>query len=145
MSLKRGGTVVDTLFIGLQPRTVPFQGETEPRGMVYSITKDQNEIFGAPLVTLTAGTTYKFVIDTPGHPFYITTDPMGAGVLRQPIQSMIGSIDITPESTGEKGNVGIEKGVLTWTPSREHAQMKLYYHCNFHPYMGNSIVVQLPE
>lgn len=143
MSIKRGETVIETLYIGLQKRTTPLPGDAEPQGLVYNITKDHKEFYGAPYITLVAGTTYKFVIDTPGHPFYITTDANGGGVISKPSMSMIGAIDIEPESTGEKGNVGIEKGVLTWTPERAHAQMKLYYQCNYHKNMGNEVIVKL--
>jgi hypothetical protein len=141
MSVQRGETRLDILYIGLQPRKVPVEGESSE--FVYSITKDKVDIFHAPNVTLCCGTTYRFVIDTPGYPFYITTDPAGGGVFLNPSISYIGSIEITPENTDEKGNVGLEKGVLTWTPESAHSQMTLYYQSNFHSYAGNRIIVKL--
>lgn len=144
MSIRRGETVVDTLYIGLQKRQHPLPGQKEPEGNVYSITKDKITVYGMPICTLTAGVTYNLVIDCPGNPFYITTDVQGGGVLRTPIQSMAGAIEIVAENTAEKGNVGIEKGTLTWTPSRDHSQMKLWYQCNYYTNMGNQIVVNLP-
>lgn len=141
MSVQRGETRLDILYIGLQPRKVPVKGESSE--FVYSITKDKVEVFGCPLVTLTVGTTYRFVIDTPGYPFYITTDPEGGGIFRSPPLSFVGSIEITPENTEEKGNVGLEKGVLTWTPESAHSQMTLYYQSNFHSHAGNQIIVRL--
>jgi hypothetical protein len=145
--LKRGETKVDTLYVGIAPRTIPFPDGRAPgeKDMLYTITKDQQTVYNVPHVTLDVGITYLFVVNTPGYPFYITTDAQGGGVLRQPIQSMSGSIEIIPECTGEKGNVGMEKGSLRWTPSREHSQMKLFYQCNYYPFMGNSISVRLPE
>ena len=143
MSLKRGETAIDTLYVGLQNRTLAAPGETEPKGFVYTITKDQVQIFGAPFITLEVGKTYRFIIDTPGHPFYITDDVAGGGVMSKPMMSMIGAITIEPECTGDKGNVGIEKGILTWTPDSLHSQMTLYYQCNFHKYMGNRIYVNM--
>lgn len=145
MSFRRGERTVDTLYVGLQKRTIPLPGQVEPQGMIFTISKDQKEVYGCPYVTLNVGTTYRFVIDTPKHPFYITTDSEGGGVLRKPLQSLVGVIEIVPETTGEEGNVGIEKGILTWTPSIEHAQMKLFYQCNFYPSMGNSIWVKAGE
>lgn len=144
MSFRRGETVVDTMYVGLQKRQQPLPGQKEPQGNVYTITKDKVTVYGAPFITMDSGTTYHFVIDCPGHPFYITTDSQGGGVMRNPIQSLVEAIEIVPENTEEKGNVGIEKGVLTWTPSREHSQMKLFYQCNYYPSMGNQIIVKLP-
>lgn len=142
MSVRRGEDRTDTLYIGLQPRKLPIEGEEDSSEMVYSISKDQVEIFGCPFVTLSCGTTYRFVIDTPGYPFYITTDPVGGGIFRQPVLSYVGSIEITPENSDEKGNVGLEKGVLTWTPESAHSQMTLYYQSNFHHHAGNQIIVK---
>jgi len=145
MSIKHGDTKIEVFYVGTQPRKVPIPGEKEAHGEVFTITKDNKEYYGSPYITLVSGNTYKFVINTPGYPFYITTDPVGAGVIRRPSQSLIGAITINPESTSEKGNVGIEKGELTFTPDRLHADMKIYYQSNFHKNMGNEIIVRLPE
>lgn len=140
MSLKRGETKTDYLYIGLEKREVlPGQKPISP--FVYSITKDNQTIYRAPYVTVEVGTIYHFIIDTPGHPFYITTHPRGGGVSAGPTQSMAGAIEIVAESTGQLGNVGIEKGTLCWIPSALHSQMKLFYQCNYYPDMGNSIIV----
>lgn len=143
MSVQRGDNKIDVLYVSLVQRKVPAPGEKEPEGMVYAISKDKIEVYGAPYITMTVGTTYRFVIDTPGYPFYITTDPAGGGLFRNPPLSYIGAIEITPENTDEKGNVGLEKGVLTWTPESAHSQMTLYYQSNFHSYAGNQIIVKL--
>lgn len=142
MSVKRGETKYDTLYIGLQKRVNPTPNETSE--MVYAITKDHKEVYGKPFVTLLVGTTYRFVIETPGHPFYITTDELGGGAIRDPPLSYVGSIEVVPENTDEKGNVGITKGVLTWSPAAEHTQMKLFYQSNFHQGAGNQIIVKYP-
>lgn len=143
MSITHGDAKLEIFYIGLQKRQHPTKDETSE--FVYTITKDHNEYYGKPFITLNAQSTYKFVINTPGHPFYITTNAVGGGVLNKPVQSLLGAISIISESVMEKGNVGIEKGELTWTPSREHAQMKLYYQSNFGRYMGNEIIVRLVD
>lgn len=142
MSIKSGDSNPEVLYIGLKKRTIPLEGESIPQGFVFTISKDEIEIYGAPILTLNAESTYQFVIDTPGYPFYITTSNVGGGVNLDPPQSLIGQIEIVPQTSGELSNVGIEKGVLTFTPSRDHTQMKLYYQSNFHPHAGNSLVVK---
>lgn len=142
MSVRRGETKYDTIYIGLQKRSNPTPQETSE--FVFAVTKDHKEVFGKPFCTLLVGTTYRFVIETPGHPFYITTDELGGGAIRDPPLSYLGSIEITPENTDEKGNIGITNGILTWTPSSEHTQMKLYYQSNFHYGVGNQIIVKYP-
>jgi len=144
MSIRQEGHVIETLYVGVQPRKVPLPGETEPKGSVYNISVDKIEIFGAPILTLIVGNTYRFVIDTPGHPFYISMDEHGAGMMRTPTLSLIGAIEIPIETSESKGNVGIEKGILVWSPRPEHAQIKLYYQCNYHKNMGNAINIVLP-
>jgi hypothetical protein len=145
MSLKRGENVNDYLYIGLAERTIPLPGQKKASGLIYTVTRDHIEIYRAPFITLDVGVTYHFVIDTPGHPFYITTDDKGGGVQLEPVQSMIGAIQITPETTQELGNVGITKGTLKWTPNRDHNQMTLFYQCDYHPSMGNTIHVRFSE
>ena len=145
MSVQRGGSKVDTLYVGLRERKLPVEGDNDPSEMVFSVSKDNVEVFGKPFISLAVGTTYRFVIDTPGYPFYITTDPFGGGIFRKPPMSYVGSIEITPENTDEKGNVGLEKGVLTWTPESAHSQMTLYYQSNFHHDAGNQIIVKQDE
>lgn len=139
MSIRRAGQTVETLYVGTQDRKIPFPGEKVPKGSVYSVTMNKQEIYGCPIITLNVGQRYKFIIDTPGHPFYITTDPNGGGMSKK--ASMIGSIEIQIETAESLGNVGIEKGVLVWTPTSDHAQMQLFYQCNYHKSMGNKINV----
>jgi hypothetical protein len=135
MSIRREEQVIETLYIGIQPRRVPAPGEVVPTGNVYNITADKNEIYGAPIVSVTVGKTYRFEIN-------ISSDAVGGGALRN--LSLVGAIEIQIESPESKGNVGIEKGILVWTPKKEHTQMDLYYQCNYHKYMGNKINVTMP-
>lgn len=144
MSIRQEGQKIETLYVGVQPRKVPAPGELKPHGSVYNITSDQIEIFGAPILTLVIGNTYRFIIDAPGHPFYITTDSTGGGATRNPSMSLTGAIEIPIEERNSKGNVGIEKGNLVWTPRKDHMEMKLFYQCNFHKHMGNIINVIEP-
>jgi hypothetical protein len=142
MSIRKEEQIIETLYIGVQSRKVPAPGEIKPIGNVYNITADRNEIFGAPVVTVIVGRTYRFEIDAKNYPFYITTDPVGGGALKN--LSLVGAIEIPIEAPESKGNVGIEKGLLVWTPKKEHTQMELYYQCNYHKYMGNKINVVMP-
>ncbi len=73
-------------------------------------------------ITLTRGVTYTFGIDTPGHPFYLTTDPTGG-----------------PGAPGEitSGVMGsqTQTGTLTFTPGASTPAL-IYYQCAVHPDMG---------
>uniref|UniRef100_A0A6C0CF50 Blue (type 1) copper domain-containing protein n=1 Tax=viral metagenome TaxID=1070528 RepID=A0A6C0CF50_9ZZZZ len=73
----------------------------------------------APRLTLTAGETYTFRLNTPGHPFHITSNPLG----------------------GEKNNTGQETGDFTWTPTLGDVGKSLYYQCTKHIKMGYKIRV----
>lgn len=75
---------------------------------------------------LTAGETYKFIINTPGHPFYITSDPFG------------GSKDPASKDPEVKK---VEVGELLYTPKQEDVGKSLYYQCSIHPKMGYKICV----
>lgn len=110
---------------------------------IYEISMDGREFYGKPIITVNVGKTYIFEIDTPKCPFYITTDSVGGGFNESEFLSMRGAIDIIPENTNEKGNIGIEKGTLTWIPKYTHSEMKLYYQCNFYSGLGNEIKVVL--
>ena len=75
---------------------------------------------------LTAGRTYKFIINTPGHPFYITDDPFG------------GSSDPKASDPNVKK---VDKGELQKKKKKEDVGMNLYYQCAIHPKMGYKIWV----
>lgn len=95
--------------------THPYTGLGNPVGYVI------NGIQGDEL-TLVRGTTYTFSIDTPGHPFYLTTDPVGgAGAPGE----------ITTGVTGSLTDVG----TLTFTPGASTPNL-IYYQCGVHQYMG---------
>lgn len=79
---------------------------------------------------LTAGRTYKFIIDTPGHPFYITENPFGG-------KNDPRSSDVTVEK--------VEKGILSYTPKQEDVGKNLFYQCAKHPKMGYKIWVSSPK
>ncbi len=71
-------------------------------------------------LTLVRGVTYTFAINAPGHPFYISTDPDGAG-----------AGEVTSGVTGSQTDFGI----LTFTPNVGHPNL-LYYQCYAHLNMG---------
>lgn len=76
-----------------------------------------------PRLVLTAGVTYTFRINAPGHPFYITRSPLG----------------------GEKHHPGLEHGDLQWTPAAGDVGKPYYYQCAQHIKMGYKIRIILPS
>jgi hypothetical protein len=114
-----------------------------PGQAIYSITMDDNEFYGKPELTLRVGNTYRFEIDTPQFPFYITSNSSGGGTKNTPPESMIGVIQINAENNEALSNIGIVKGVLVWTPELIHTEMDLYYQCNYFPDMGNNLRVTI--
>ncbi len=107
--------------------TVATKTSSDPYfGMGNTVTYVINGTQG-PTLTLTHGQTYTFGIDTPGHPFYISTEPIGG-------DNYAG--EYTAGVTGSR----TEFGLLTFTaPS---TAMTLYYDCGVHQYMGGVINVQ---
>jgi hypothetical protein len=67
---------------------------------------------------------YKFIIDTPGYPFYLSTDKIATGA---------GNIG-TPQTP-------IEKGEIIWTP-KELTNQPIYYHCSIQPNMSGKIIIK---
>ncbi len=86
-----------------------------------------NGVQGATL-TLNKGQTYTFSINTAGHPFYISTDPVG------------GAGSTGEWTVGVMGN-GTDVGQLTFTPDAS-APATLYYVCGVHQYMGGTINIR---
>jgi len=78
-----------------------------------------------PAITLTRGRTYTFTVNAPGHPFYIKT-----------IQG-IGTVN--PYNTGVTNN-GAFNGTVTFTVPQDAPDL-LYYNCEFHAVMTNTITV----
>ena len=90
-------------------------------GSGVSIGYTINGVQGKEL-TLTRGHTYTFGIDTPGHPFYLTTDPVGgAGAPGEITAGVMGS--------------QTQSGTLTFTPDASTPSL-IYYQCAVHQYMG---------
>ena len=80
-------------------------------------------------LTLVRGVTYTFNINTtPAHPFYISSDPNGAG-----------ANEITNGVTGSQTTFG----TLTFTPNGTHPAL-LYYQCYNHQNMGWKINIVNP-
>lgn len=75
-------------------------------------------------VTVRPGDTVDFVVNAPGHPFYIKTAALTG----------TGSQVTTPVAT----NQGAEAGTVSWTPN---ASGTYYYICQFHGSMQGQIVV----
>lgn len=119
------------------------KSKLDPKKSVFVLTTDDKELYPKAEVHLKVGITYIFDIDTPGCPFYITSDSKGGGFNESESLSMRGAIEIQSENAYENGNVGIEKGTLTWTPDFIHKNMVLYYQCNYFSEMGNRIKISL--
>ena len=86
-----------------------------------------------PSITLSRGNTYKFILDLPGHPFYIMTEPFKTGVAIDGSTSVI-------YSTGVSGN-GTQKGTLTFTVPI-NAPDVLYYVCGNHQAMQGIFTIR---
>lgn len=114
-----------------------------PKKTVFVLTTDDNQLFPRAEIHLKVGNTYIFDINTPGCPFYVTSDSKGGGFNEDERFSMRGAVEINSENAYENGNVGIEKGTLTWTPDFIHKDMDLYYQCNYYSEMGNKIIISL--
>ncbi len=100
----------------------PWTGQGSRRG--YTINGRQ----GAPL-RIAPGNEYMFDIDTPGHPFYMTSDDTGG---------------LGAEGGGEKtyGFEPTEKGIISFmTSSSLGWPDRLFYQCRIHPKMGGEVHV----
>jgi hypothetical protein len=86
-----------------------------------------------PTLTLYRGNTYKFNVDSHGHPLYIMTQPFSSGV------DVDGSTSIL-YNDGVSGN-GTEVGTLTFTVPTD-APNVLYYQCSSHSVMQGTIKIQ---
>ncbi|MEP7168793.1 MAG: MopE-related protein, partial [Bacteroidota bacterium] len=76
---------------------------------------------------LTKGITYSFNILSPGHPWHISTSPVGGN-----------SLNLV--TNGQSGAPNMN-GTVTFTPNNAHPSL-LYYDCAVHPYMGNGVHIQ---
>ena len=79
-----------------------------------------------PTLTLYRGNTYKFVVDSAGHPFNIMTEPFKTGVDVDGSTSVIYNNGVT--------NNAVEKGTLTFTVPTDAPDV-LYYQCSSHAAM----------
>ncbi|REJ82829.1 MAG: hypothetical protein DWQ44_01560 [Bacteroidetes bacterium] len=98
------------------PKTAahPFDGQGSGTGYVIDGVEGKE-------LTLMRGITYTFTVNTPGHPFHISTDSVGG--------------DYSGEITSGVLNSQVESGILTFTPDAGHPSL-LYYSCGHHQYMG---------
>lgn len=103
--------------VGPKTRDHPYFGQGSTFGFLI------NGVSGAPL-TLQRGQTYTFNIQTPGHPFYITTSSTGN-------QGGIGDIGAFPPT---------QRGTVKWTIPSD-LEWHLYYQCTVHPNMGSQITL----
>ncbi len=94
----------------------PFFGQGSSFGYVI------DGISGGTL-ELSVGNTYRFDIDTPGHPFYLTTDPVGGAGAPG---SLMG------------GKAPIDKGIFVFTVPNDFPS-SAYYQCAVHQSMGGRV------
>ncbi len=90
-------------------------------GLAYTFNDREGET-----LRLVKGETYTFDIDTPGHPFYFTTDSTGG-------QGDLGSL-MGP------GETATDKGVLVFKV-RNDLPSKFYFQCQIHPKMGGKVTL----
>ena len=86
-----------------------------------------NGVQGAP-ITLTRGKTYTFGVNSPGHPFYVGTDPNGGP-------------GFPGEITTGVTNSRTQFGVLSFTPDNSMPSL-IYYNSGVHFDMGGMITLQ---
>ncbi|MCX6292109.1 MAG: MopE-related protein [Bacteroidetes bacterium] len=75
---------------------------------------------------LARGITYSFNILSIGHPWHVSTDPVGGTT--------------TGLVTNGQGGAPNDNGTVTFTPNNSHPSL-LYYDCAFHQYMGSNVHV----
>lgn len=113
---------INSLTTGYISETINTGNETYTvtnSGMNYVISAQNN-----PTLTLIKGNTYTFVINAPGHPFWIQTSSAGYNA---------GNV----YSTGTT-NLGTASGTITWTIP-ENAPDTLFYQCQYHSMMWGRI------
>jgi len=96
-------------------------------GKGVDVTYTVNGAQGAP-ITLKRGTTYTFGVNSPGHPFYISTNADGGP-------------GFPGEITAGVTNSRTEFGVLSYTPDNATTS-PVYYNCGVHLDMGGMIILQ---
>ena len=79
-----------------------------------------------PTITLYRGNTYKFILNSAGHPFYIMTEPFKTGIAVDGSTSVIYTNGVTGSGTGV--------GTVTFTVP-DTASDILYYQCGTHASM----------
>jgi hypothetical protein len=93
----------------------------------YTVDGDQQ-----PSLTLERGKTYEFVVETPGHPFHVSTDADGGSL------DSVYTRGVNATSGSREG--AVEEGTLRFTVP-EDAPDTLYYQCGFHTGMGAKLNV----
>ena len=102
-------------------RTIPKETGS---GVEYTIDGARS-----PRLILYVGMVYIFEIQTPAHPFYITTDAIGG------TRKLEGALSI-PD------NNGTESGEFEFKPTSNMIGESLYYQCNIHKLMGYKITIK---
>lgn len=110
-------TTFFTVIVVPKDSTHPYFGIGNGNGF------EVNGVQGKEL-TLIRGITYTFNVNTPGHPFHISTDSTGGSY--------------AGEVTDGVTNSRVMTGTLTFTPNANHPA-ELYYVCGFHQLMGYHI------
>ena len=80
-----------------------------------------------PTITLYRGNTYKFILNSKGHPFYVMTEPFRTGIAVDGSTSLIYNNGVTGNGTGN--------GTVTFTVPA-NAPDVLYYQCGSHGVMA---------
>jgi hypothetical protein len=114
-----GAVLLASCSLGMAPPPGDFNVSAQMSPQEYVINMDQR-----PVLTLVRGVTKTFSVNTPGHPFIITTSSTGGP----------GAAEDVAEVMGEE----VDVGTVTFTPD-SNTPDTVYYQCHVHTGMGNVI------
>ena len=99
----------------------------------------------SPTLYLKSGHTYAFKLNVAGHPFHLQTIPNPSGIY--PVSYSAGNpyttglVHVSTNGTVTTGAVGPQQTGTLYIRVPANSNSKIYYACQFHAYMGNTIVL----
>jgi len=123
-----------------------------PASAVFDVTHGGGYYFfnshysgNSPTLYLKSGHTYAFKLDVAGHPFFLQTIPNPAG--GYPVTYSAGNpyttglVHVSTNGTVTTGAVGPQIAGTLYIKVPANSNSKIYYACQNHAYMGNTIVL----
>lgn len=99
----------------------------------------------SPTLYLKSGHTYAFKLNVSGHPFFLQTIPNPSGPYPVSYSSgnpyTTGLVHVSTNGTVTTGAVGPQQTGTLYVKVPANSNSKIYYACQFHAYMGNTIVL----